>query len=183
MNKTRSLEDVVDRALCVLATITLAHPGSSRDGVIGWLNRNGLYEKLSPEERAFVESGKCSQQDRIHFSWMNERLHVLCWVLGHDDGIAAPSEPRSGKFNAASFNAEGSLARDLVLANSTLRPLDDIVAAAALLEQQHTALGEKALKKEPVPEIEAGTVQERYAAINWVLCYEDLDWDEITADD
>lgn len=182
MAKVRSKEEVVDRALCVLAAIRLCTPDASAERVTGWLQRNGLHDKLSPQELALVEAGQPDPSQQIRFSWMNERLHVLCWALGQVPSLAGPTEPRAGEFVAGAFTAEGGLARDLVLAHTLVRSLDELRAAAALIGEQHRRVHDQALKNEPVADVEAGIVQERYAAIQWLLCYEDLDWDDIAGD-
>lgn len=53
-------------------------------------------------DRTLFEAGQPDPSQQIRFSWMNERLHVLCWALGQVPSLAGPTEPRSGEFLAGS---------------------------------------------------------------------------------
>lgn len=58
-------------------------------------------------DRTLFEAGQPDPSQQIRFSWMNERLHVLCWAglgwaLGQVPSLAGPTEPRSGEFVAGS---------------------------------------------------------------------------------
>lgn len=101
-------------------------------------------------DRTLFEAGQPDPSQQIRFSWMNERLHVLCCAgLGWAGRWARcrrwPGPPSHARANSWRVH-------------------------------------DQAQKNEPVPDVEAGIVQERYAAIQWLLCYEDLDRDDIAGE-
>lgn len=56
----------------------------SRDGLNGWLHREGLWDALSPAERKSLSRGAgwWSEQDAIDASWRREALGAIAWAIG-----------------------------------------------------------------------------------------------------
>jgi len=69
------------------------------------------------------------------------------------------------------------------LALARLRPAEEIYDANEGIYQMHWAVRDARLNDKPVPNgYDAGVVQERHYALNWLIGYSGQDWDDVSTD-
>ncbi|RYD48086.1 MAG: DUF4272 domain-containing protein, partial [Verrucomicrobiaceae bacterium] len=67
--------------------------------------------------------------------------------------------------------------------DAKLRPFPDIIDQADLIYRYHWATTDARVKNKPSPaKLEAGVVQERHYALNWLIGYMGQHWDDISTD-
>ena len=136
---------------------------------------------LSPNEKAFIETKIDVQQDRLQFSWQYERSWVLLWALGYIEKLEYP--PKICEVPKLVDLIKGrSIAQIVREANPRSRR--EILDEADLIYRLHWAVVEQRVNgKIEVPrEVEKGVVQERHAALNWLIGYMGQTWDDISTD-
>lgn len=177
----RSASVVARRALALFGAVAVAF-GADREQITGWLHDNELWRELTPAEVEFMESASPSEKQTINASWYSERLVVLVWALRLtempdadqqcDTSIFVDQLPPYAEVKAAEFiNA------------ATLRPQAELLEQrGAILDLHWIARDASIRNREDPPGVDLGIIQERHHAINWLVGYEGLDWDEVTTD-
>ncbi len=188
----RSSEEVAHRVL-VLWVVCLIANGESREDAISLLEVRNLWDWTSPEEREFLEE---EQSDRDHAQkllWRLECLQVLLWSLGEIDDLGWPEGMcdvgRIGEIMRARENDES------FVTEAKLRPIGEILDAKQLILLCHWAIRETHVHNRAMPENldwanpskmlkvsmcpTTGVVAEWHHALNWLLCFDDADWDDV----
>jgi hypothetical protein len=181
-DEVRSAHEVAVRALALFSAVGVAL-GAPRSEVVPWLKAEQLWGELSPLEREFLSHEDAPERTRINYSWHSERLMVLLWALGK-----VPALP------ASSVQCDTQLFQELLppyvdesvpsfVESAKLRSDDELLSKADELLDQHWKARDAHLNGRPPPaEVDIEIVQERHQAINWVIGYDGLPWDEVTTD-
>jgi len=127
-------------------------------------------------------------------------------ALADDRGGSGDAAPGDGRGGAARHRAHGrgregrkprpgadagpkavgvivNLGRDRFVAQAALRPAGELLDAADLIYRYHWATREAELRgREPPAGLDPGVVMERHYALNWLIGYLGLDWDEVSTD-
>jgi hypothetical protein len=172
----RPLPEIIDRFLC-LGGIVAASFGLDRSEARKWFEREGLWLKLTPEERRFILHGS---DDLDAFQVRTEALWALGWVLGvvHDLDF--------GAYNRDHFDADvpDEQSDELTATwRSTVRcrSFDEIAAACDLAYCLHWAIVEARIRKQETPgKVRGYVIWQRRHALEWVLS--DEDWDDVPMD-
>jgi hypothetical protein len=189
--KLRSLDEIVRRALAVWATFELSyseadreHHDENRRKVLLWVEENNLGIELSPTERQFVFDPKPSEKAQIHFSWMAERLYVLFWALSLVEEMSAPNEQCCFALSDSFYSRDDAwlLLSERVWSSAKRRPDSELLEMQDTLMNLHAQARTAKLRGIQCAEANLGVVQERHAAINWIVGYEGLSWDDIRCD-
>jgi hypothetical protein len=132
---------------------------------------------LSPAETAFLAAPQPDEKEINVFGWRYETLLALQWALGlapdlpHPTGICDVPAVASRMLEANGEN---------FAADAVLRPASDILDALDLHYRLHWAVRQARLDNKPVPGgIEGGVVYERHYALNWLVRFEDAEWDAV----
>jgi Domain of unknown function (DUF4272) len=175
----RATEEVALRAI---ALMVVAVKGESLDQALTQelVERYRIRDALTPKERAFIDDPKPSEVDRIQFAWRYECLWVMLWALGFADDLQRPDHivdvPKA-------VGVIVNLGRDRFVAQAALRPAGELLDAADLIYRYHWATREAELRgREPPAGLDPGVVMERHYALNWLIGYLGLDWDEVSTD-
>ncbi|MGH9908598.1 MAG: DUF4272 domain-containing protein [Pyrinomonadaceae bacterium] len=177
--RLRSPQAVARRAIVLYGLAAIGHDANKAQVVNSW-KEAGVRTDLSPSERAFVEAESVTKQERANATWRVEALWVLLWALGLIDTLAFPDQP-------CDVDRIHSLIPKPHEANSfiesaKLRDVEGILDETDKIYRIHWAVREAQLKSAVAPaELDAGVVEERHYALNWLTWYAD-DWDEITTD-
>jgi hypothetical protein len=132
-------------------------------------------EWLTSKELEFLKNSEPEQQDVINFAWQYECLAVLEWALGLCE-LPLPTQicdvPQTAK-----------LVRNTNFAKiSKLRPTAEILDALDLHYRLHWAVRQAGLdEQDPPASLDPGVVQERHRTLNWLVRFEDADWDDVDA--
>ncbi|GKX56886.1 hypothetical protein SOASR030_29980 [Leminorella grimontii] len=176
----RSAKEVAERCVALLSVAARALSLSQDEGD----NIENIYSRLplaasllSPEEACFMAEPSPQEQDVINAVWRYEALALLLWSLGKIDKLSLPTEI---------CDVDG--VTDLILAEDTqsfidaarLRPADEILDALDLCYRLHWAIREAGQRGEDIPANLSGSViSERHHALNWLVRFEDAEWDEV----
>jgi hypothetical protein len=135
------------------------------------------FAALTPEERTFLNSEQPDEQTIIGFSWRYEALWMLEWALNLIEDLTMPSEicDVSGVAKIALDNDS-----DEFLKSCTLRPVGEILDALDEHYCMHWVTRQARLdSKVPPAGLEEGVIRERHHALNWLVRFEDRDWDDV----
>ncbi len=137
----------------------------------------GVTAALSPQERAFFAQAQPEQQMLANFGWRHESLAVLQWALGLADTLPQPTALCDVPLVAQrALDQAQAPARTL----PTLRPLPELLDALDLHLRLHWAVRQAGHTQQAPPAgLVPGVVYERHYALNWLLHFEDADWDEV----
>lgn len=176
----RRPSDVVHRACSLLACAIRAESLNSGDPLPTDHFRDQLPEAfvaLSPREQAFLSSDAPEHQDVINHAWRYECVWVLEWALGLVDALPFPTEicdvPRTAR---TLVEAD----RTALVNAATLRSAEEILDAVDLHFRLHWGVREARRNGQPAPgDLEPGVLAERHHALNWLVRFQDADWDDV----
>jgi hypothetical protein len=181
-DQIRDCLEIARRSLALFGVVGLAL-GSPWQDITGWLRDEGLWDELTPIELGYVSAERPTEQQRINASWQNEALIVLLWTLRKVERLPAPNE----KCDTAVFQellppfADISAAE--FIASAECRSEKALLDMAEELMHFHWEVRDAQIHSKPKPaHVDVEIVQERHHAINWVIGYEQLPWDEVTTD-
>ncbi|MEN4902942.1 DUF4272 domain-containing protein [Luteimonas sp. TWI1437] len=132
---------------------------------------------LSPKEAAFLHDEAPTRQQTIDAVWRYEALAVLQWALGLSEALPFPDRicdvPECAQ--RALAWADGTLP-----ALPTPRPAAEILDALDLHLRLHWLVRQAQLDAQaPAGGLIGGVVIERHHALNWLVRFEDADWDDV----
>lgn len=127
-----------------------------------------------PEEEMLWKQ-KAMQSNVI--TWRAESLHVLLWALGEIPTMLEPTERMDGSGVAECLPGLGETMQPFIQ-KAKLRPKQEILAELHFyfflrhfIEEIHEQTGEWIDNIEPI------LVEERYYALFWIACADQIEWD------
>jgi hypothetical protein len=173
---------IAKRALALFAVVGLSF-GSPKEEVEAWLRDESLWNELSPEELEFASASPPTERQLINASWRSEALLMLLWSLGLVEDLPGLAE----QCNTSLFQdvlppyAKASVSE--FVSTARRRTDEELLEMADALLRAHWKARDARIHKKPMPgELNIGIIQERHHAINWVIGYDGLPWDEVTTD-
>jgi len=132
---------------------------------------------FTPKERTFIDTPSPSEQDVISFAWRYEALYLLEWVLGLAAELPFPTEicdvPLTARL-AIDNNVQQ------FVDSARLRPAGEILDALDLHYRLHWAVRQARVDRREAPaNLNPGVIQERHYALNWLVRFEDAEWDDV----
>ncbi len=153
----RTPEEVEARALA-LAAVARRGKGGPKEDVSGLA--------LTPVETTFLSFDEVDPDEAFEASWRTESQFLLEWALG-----MRPELPWPGEVAALDGPSQGG---------GDLRPAAEILDQ---LDLHHRLLwaGRQAAQEErdPPEGIHGSVVMERYYALNWLVRFENAEWDDV----
>ncbi|WP_306115478.1 MULTISPECIES: DUF4272 domain-containing protein [unclassified Roseovarius] len=175
----RTKKEVAERALALMIAAVKGETGDQAliDTLIDQYDAGALFTLA---ERAFINDPNPSEQMRVEMSWRYEGVHTLLWALGFYDALMPPDQ-------IVDVYEMGTLLRDLgpdgLRRKAQLRPQAAVLDMTDLVYRMNWAAVEARVNGEPVPAgIHPGIVYERHYALNWLIGYAGLGWDEMRTD-
>lgn len=176
----RSPTDVVHRACALLACAIRAEGLNSGDALsVDHLRKNlpQAFVALSPSEQAFLSADAPEHQAIVNHAWRYEAVWVLEWALGLVDTLPFPTTicdvPRTARTLVEADR--GSLAK-----TATLRSTEELLDAVDQHFRLHWAVREARRTGNATPaDLDAGVIAERHYALNWLVRFQDADWDDV----
>jgi hypothetical protein len=171
----RTPQEIATRALALFAVVGLGFD-ANRDEVLTWLRDEDLYEELTPMERVLAVSERPTRKQLINASWQSEALIVLLWSLQKVEDLPPPNtQCDTSLFQKLLPPYTDVSAKDFVRW-ATRRSDETLTGMADMILNLHAKARDASLG------IDIEIVQERHRAINWVIGYDGLPWDEVTTD-
>jgi hypothetical protein len=172
--RLRTPREVADRLLALI-TVAVKGEGLEQEHVEAFMHARKVKRLLTPEERAFVEKLDPDEPTRIKFCWRYEAAWVLLWALKQVDGQLGP--PR----DVIDVGPLVRYVRDTEdLHRKGLQSVNDILCEADLIYRCHWAVRQAELDGAPPPAgLNPSVTFERHHALNWLVRYDDADWDDV----
>jgi len=176
----RDAPEVARRALCLMLVSDVAR-SASPDDCRDYLRRNGLHEHLSRAERAFIEGEDQTKQTRVNLSWRCEAAYILLWALGKFTDLPVPSLATDVDEMYPHLPPFAKSPRCFIH-DAKLIDKERILDQSDLVYRMHWATRQASLEGNEFVRLNQQVVQEWHHGINWVTCYGDEDWDDVTTD-
>lgn len=172
--KIRSGAEIVRRAMCLVA---VANAAIKNDLSLAraYVRKHGLAEHLSPEEQTFLEADEITEKAAIQFSWRIEAAIPLMWAIGIYPELWYPDD----EVDIADVIDYWIGFYHPDLSRIGHRDIHEILDEADLIYRLHWAVRDGTA---PPANLHPGVVRERHQALNWLICYEDDDWDDVGTD-
>lgn len=166
--------------LIVLLCCTPAAKGIPVDELVKWLSDEGIWDAVSPLERAFLLGH--SPEKRVQFTWYSECAYATAWALNMVDEMGPPSKQAKIESVVAQVPEPGEPLAPFLEA-AVLRSDEELVDARDRLMDAYAWC--RQARSSGVPEqhgFDWEVAQERYRALCWIAGDEQQEWDEVTLD-
>ena len=177
----RTPAEVAGRALALLVVAVRAETLANEEKAIPVAELRErcplAFGYLTPKEEAFLAQEAPPENEVVQFAWRYECLAVLEWALGLVEALPFPAAICDVPLTVRTLlDADaGELLR-----HARLRPAGEILDALDLHYRLHWAVRQAQVSKTEVPTgLEGGVIQERHYALNWLVRFENADWDEV----
>jgi len=181
-DEIRQAPEIATRALALFAVVGLAL-GAPKESTVSWLRDESLWDELSPEELKFVSAAEPTERQRVNASWRSEALLILLWALGAVKELPSlAAQCDAGNFQEI-LPPFADVAVNKFISTAQRRSDDELFDMADALLNSHWEARDARIHNRPMPaNLDIGIIQERHHAINWVIGYDSLPWDEVTTD-
>jgi hypothetical protein len=183
----------VARRMLALWVVVLRSEGMPRDEALALVERLGLREAVSPEERNFLRDPEPDEDTCAKLEWRLESIWVLLWALGRIEALDWPNGMCDVPRLVELIKPYES---DLTLTSGArMRPKAEVLDAQDLTMRVHWAIRDAWLKSRVVPEgldwsaegelvpvttcPAVGVVEQRHHTLNWLVRFLDAEWDEV----
>lgn len=174
----RRKADVLDR---IYALVTIAAKGEGvKTEQIGAVMERLQISHFSEQEQDIMSKEELSDQERLNATWRYESLYLLLWSVEKCDTLPYPSVICPVE---EIVGAILSKSREEFSNESILRSKEEILDQLDLVYRMNWACVNARIKgEEPSGNLMPGVVFERHYALNWLINYQDQDWDYISTD-
>ncbi|HEX8907294.1 MAG TPA: DUF4272 domain-containing protein [Longimicrobiaceae bacterium] len=177
--KIREVEEVARRAMALLV-VAIKGVSGNQELVDRVVEMYDLRDDFTPHERAFLWGEGEGRLDSVKASWRFEAAWALLWALGYVDELGRP-EREADPDTAVDFLRKRGAER--FVAEAKLRSTAEILDEADLIYRYDWATTDARIKGDDPPAgLHPGVVYERHYALNWLMCYFDQEWDDVSTD-
>ena len=181
-DEVRDCREIARRSLALFGVIGIAL-GAPRTDIIDWLKDEALWDELSPDESAYAMAQEPTQKETINVSWRSEALIVLLWAVRKIEKLPAPNEQCDTSIFQELLPPFADISVEQFVASAECRSEEELRDMSEEIMHFHWQARDTQIhSKPPPPDVDIEIIQERHHAINWVIGYEGLPWDEITTD-
>ena len=176
----RSADEVAWRALALFIVAVRAESLASNQpiDVERFREKSPMaFEAMSPMEVEFLNDNDPEQQIVINMAWRYECLYVLQWALLFHEQLAAATS-----ICDVPLVAQTMVDRDdrQMVNMSRLRPVTQILDQLDLNQRLLWATRQAGLDSSESPGgFDGGVIAERQHALNWLVRFEEADWDDV----
>ena len=173
----RTQDEVVDRAIS-LCYVELKSENLEKQHLAAFDKKYNVVSKLSPKEHTFALNDNPSDQDMVEANWRAESYHVLLWALGFIKDLSFPSDLCNiGDDVGILFSKSEQEFREM----AKLRSKKEILDQADLILRYNWACVSVRINNQPPPSgLNGSVVFERHYALNWLICSQNQEWDDVT---
>ena len=115
---------------------------------------------------------------RAKFTWRYESLWVLLWSLGYINSLDKPNKICDVQFAITTIV---NRVRDGFISDAKVRSKKEILDQTDLHFRYHWATTEARLRNQLMPSgLDWGVVYERHYALNWLINYDNEEWDDVS---
>lgn len=181
-DEIRDATAIARRALALFAVVGLGL-GAPKEQTTAWLRDESLWGELTPAELDFVTASMPTERQMINASWRSEALAVLLWAIEAIEELPGLSEQCDAGAFQAILPPFSDVSATQFVAEATRRPDAKLLEVADAMLNSHWEARDARIHGRPMPpNLDIDIIQERHHAINWVIGYDGLPWDEVTTD-
>ena len=129
--------------------------------------RYGTLDLLTPKEQKVI-AGNVSEAEAINAAWKYESIWALLWALGVVEELSFPNKICDCDLVMGTMERFKNL--DDFMANTTLRPIEEILQALDLHYRYHWAAVNARVNGSDPAGIDEEVVMERRAGLEWLCC-------------
>lgn len=181
--KLRSARDIGRRSI-ILWALFLSINGFDQNHCTKWLKDENLWGAVSPTEKKIL-GNKCTERDLDNVGWRSECVWVLLWACGKVEKLELPTSPiskKEGNLIEKTLPKFGSSTR-AYLDSLSVRNTDEILDESDKIYRIHWSVRNAQINNKKIPaNLNSDVVVERHHALNWITCYCNADWDDVTTD-
>jgi len=175
----RSKETACERAMA-LSLIARRADGESLDWYLQKIKQYQLQDAITEDEMDFAQEDEPVDYGVVKFSRRLESYWLLLWALGYVNRLSKPNTFANAQRAHTLLDTRSP---QQFLLDAKLRSKKEILDAADLYYRYDWAVVDAELYgKSPPRGLEPDVVYERHYALNWLVAYNNLPWDEITTD-
>jgi hypothetical protein len=178
--RVRTPEDILRRMLALYVVAIRAESLNSKTPLtVAELQQSfpPAFAGLTDAERDFLAQEAPSEQEITKFLWRYEAILVLQWALGLQSELPFADAICDVSSISSTVIDRGT---DGLRKQPVARAATELLDALDLHYRQHWASRQAILKKTPVPaNLNDGVLQERHHALNWLVRFEDREWDDV----
>ena len=172
----RDKKEVIERLACSFTSIMCAlsiSKGEYTDEDREYMTQDFLSAKyhalelLTPMEQQVI-AGTISEAGAINAVWKYEAVGALLWALGVVEELSFPNQICDCDLVMGTMERFKNL--DDFMANTTLRPMEEILQALDLHYRYHWAAVNARVNGSDPAGIDEGIVMERRAGLEWLCC-------------
>ena len=173
----RGLRDVAGRCMALLASARRADSINAGQPIAVAELQAAIplgFASLSPNERAFMDNQTPGEGDTMPLVWRYEAIVPLAWSIGALSSLPFPE--RQCDVGALTQTMFG------VMTSFTPQPRTaaDVLDALDLHYRLHWATTDARVNGRRSPDgVDAGVVAERHYALNWLVRFQDAEWDDV----
>lgn len=137
-----------------------------------------LESVLTEEELEYINDDDPDESTRVNYSWHYENLYMLEWILGLEEWNYPDNICDVAKIvrNIQEFESMEDMCK-----RTDLRTKKEILDKADLIYRMDWAAVDARIHGMQGPgELEHGVVQERHKTLNWMICFDDAEWDDVS---
>ncbi len=183
----RTREEVIARTLGLLMISVYAEMVNTRgleqarEFIGPILDQYNARPFLSPEEQAFFEDPEPDEDDVQDHVWRYECAWTGLWALGFTNSLPFPDAICDVRGMAALVRECGDL--ETFSAKAALRPTVALLDEADKAYRYDWACVDALVNGRDAPaNLMPGVVRERHRMFNWLIRYQDADWDAVRTD-
>ncbi len=173
----RTAREIADR-LRALIVVAVKGEGLEQEEVQAVVEEWGVRALFTPRELAFIDDPAPSDHDRLQFSWRYEAAWALFWALN------CSREPLAFPDSICDVPHLTATIRDTPdLTVNGAQSANNMLNEADLIYRYHWAVRQASIDGVPPPAgLDPGVVMERHHALNWLIGYDEADWDDVGTD-
>jgi hypothetical protein len=183
-DRLRSKEEICDRVVALGIAMGVAF-GAPAEEMRECVLKYSLSRALTPAEHAIIFEENVPEVLRRALAWQSERATVLLWALNWIKDMPDPGQQCSTAVLHDLLPPFGEASFESFRKDSKLRSEDELFDMAILIQELHAVAAQRKNSPRYRPSIQSvnrEVIQERHHAINWIVGYLDLPWDEVSRD-
>ncbi|MBA4536391.1 DUF4272 domain-containing protein [Bacillus aquiflavi] len=185
----RTKEEIAQRAVALLMIIQFAcdvanhnNIEESREFMKQLLRKYNVEHAVTQREWDFLHShNEGIETEAIQLIWQYEAYWVLIWALGFVEELSFPSDICNCDF--AIKTVSNCTSFEEFYEKAVLRESAEILNEADLIYRYHWACVNARVNNSSEPgNLNESVVVERHRALNWLISYQQADWDHVRTD-
>lgn len=178
----RRPKEIAERVTVLAMTNLVAFNNLSGEEAGDYLKKYNLWDLVTPDEKDFLANP--TEQRKSHESWKCECIWVLMWALNKVGDLGFPDELCSLN-DIADEDYPVSPEKDpndFINSITETRNKLEILALNDLYYRLDWACVDARINGTDMTAVHPGVVYERHYALNWLINYNEAEWDDVTCD-